>query len=246
VEAEKTQILKESERLNKTLLSSISHELRTPLATITGASSSLTDPAVAENKDAQAILAKEIRTAAMRLNRLVENLLDMTRIESGGLKVLKDWYDIRDIINGVTEDLSDELSEHAVVVSVAKDTALVKLDGPLIQQAISNIVLNAAQYAPPGTNITIFAEVSADTLNVTIDDQGPGILEEALNKIFDKFYRTPGSKAGGTGLGLSIVHGFVTAHGGTVEVRNLPDKGARFIIRLPVENKPFTLSEAEA
>jgi two-component system sensor histidine kinase KdpD len=245
VEAEKTTILKESERLNKTLLSSISHELRTPLATITGASSSLMDPGVTENKAAQGILAGEIRTASMRLNRLVENLLDMTRIESGGLTVLMDWCDIRDLINGVTTDLHDELSEHTVVVMFAEDLPLVKLDGPIIQQAISNIVLNAAQYTPSGTKITIKTDFKAGNIFLTVEDEGPGIPEDSLKKIFEKFYRSPGSRAGGTGLGLSITHGFVLAHGGSVEVRNRPEGGARFIIRLPVENKPFILSESE-
>ena len=244
-EAEKTRLLKESERLNKTLLSSISHELRTPLAAITGASSSLMDPGVSGNKTAQGILASEIQTAATRLNRLVENLLDMTRIESGGLTVLKDWCDIRDLINSVTTDLRHELSQHPVIVSVADDIPLVKIDGPLVQQAISNIVLNAAQYTPAGTKIKINTDFTADHLIISIEDEGPGIPEGALVKVFEKFYRAPGSKAGGTGLGLSIVKGFITAHDGTVEVRNRPESGAKFIIRLPAENKPFLLSEME-
>ncbi len=245
VEAENAKILKESERLNKTLLNCISHELRTPLATITGASSSLTDPGVAENKTARGILAGEIKTAAMRLNRLVENLLNMTRIESGGLTILKDWCDIRDLINSVTAELSEELSGRKVVVSIAEDIPLVKVDGVLIEQAISNIVLNAAQYTPPGTAITMGADFESGSLIVTVDDEGPGIPEDSLKKIFEKFYRAPGSRAGGTGLGLSIVSGFVMAHGGTVTVRNRPEGGARFTVRLPVENKVFSLSEME-
>ena len=245
VEAEKTSLLKESERLNKTLLNSISHELRTPLATITGAASSLMAPGVAENKIAQGILADEISTAAMRLNRLVENLLDMTRIESGGIRILKDWCDIRDLINSVTAELSNELSEHTVLVSVPEDIPLVKLDGVLVQQAISNIVLNAAQYSPPKTVITIKVNFEMNTLIMTVEDEGPGIPEDSLKKIFEKFYRAPGSRAGGTGLGLSIVKGFVVSHGGTVEVRNLPEGGAKFVIRLPVESKSFTLTDVE-
>jgi Osmosensitive K+ channel histidine kinase len=245
VEAENANILKESERLNKTLLSSISHELRTPLATITGAASSLMDPGVSENKTAQEILSGEISTAAMRLNRLVENLLDMTRIESGGLRILKDWCDIRDLINGVTTDLGDELSGHTVVVSVAEGIPLVKLDGPLIQQAISNIVLNAAQYTPSGSKIRINAGFETGSLVVTIEDEGPGIPQESLDKVFEKFYRAPGSKAGGTGLGLSIVKGFAMAHGGTVAVRNRPEGGAKFTILVPVESKSFMLPEME-
>jgi two-component system sensor histidine kinase KdpD len=203
------------------------------------------DPGVAASNKARGILAGEIKTAAMRLNRLVENLLDMTRIESGGLKVLKDWCDIRDLVNSVTADLTNELSEHNVSVSVAEDVPLVKIDGPLIQQAISNIVLNAAQYTPPGAKIKIKADFKAENLIITMEDEGPGIPEESLKKVFEKFYRAPGTLAGGTGLGLSIVKGFVSAHNGTVEVRNLPEGGAQFVILLPVENKPFILPEVE-
>ena len=106
-------------------------------------------------------------------------------------------------------------------------------------------MLNAAQYTPSGTKITIKTDFKAGNIFLIVEDEGPGIPEDSLKKIFEKFYRAPGSRAGGTGLGLSITHGFVTAHGGSVEVRNRPEGGARFIIRLPVESKPFTLSEAQ-
>ncbi|HEX7510621.1 MAG TPA: sensor histidine kinase KdpD, partial [Chitinivibrionales bacterium] len=146
IEAEHALLLKESERLNKTLLSSISHELRTPLSTITGASSSLEDPAVAGDKNARDVLIADIRSAAGRLNRLVENLLDMTRIESGRLTLRMEWCDIHDLVNAVTAELRDELSRHDVSVSIAQDMPLIKLDAVLVQQALSNIVLNAVQY----------------------------------------------------------------------------------------------------
>jgi two-component system sensor histidine kinase KdpD len=242
-QAAKMRLLEESERLNKTLLNSISHELRTPLAAITGASSSLLEAAVAEDPHARTILVGDIKAASSRLNRLVENLLDMTRIESGGLKIAKDWCDVCDIVNSVLSGLSEELSHHTLRVSVADDLPLVKLDGIIIEQVLSNIILNAAQYAPPATTVHIRSFFDAGKLVFSIEDEGPGLPEESIHRIFDKFYRVPGTRAGGTGLGLSIVKGFVELHGGTVEAANRPGKGAQFLIRLPVEHKPFFSDE---
>ncbi|HMD67996.1 MAG TPA: ATP-binding protein, partial [Chitinivibrionales bacterium] len=243
-QAARTKLLEESERLNKTLLNSISHELRTPLSEITGASSGLLEAEVAEDPKARTILVGDIKAASSRLNRLVENLLDMTRIESGGLKITKDWCDVRDIINSVLSDLSEELSWHTVRISIADDVPLVKLDGIVIEQVLSNIVLNAAQYTPPATSIHIRSFFDAGSLVFAIEDEGPGLPEESIQRIFDKFYRVPGTRAGGTGLGLSIVKGFVELHGGSVEAANRPGKGTQFLIRLPVEHKPFLADEA--
>ena len=243
-QAAKTRLLEESERLNKTLLNSISHELRTPLSAITGASSGLLEAEVAEDPKARTILVGDIKAASSRLNRLVENLLDMTRIESGGLKITKDWCDVRDIINSVLSDLSEELSWHTVRVSIAENIPLVKLDGIIIEQVLSNIVLNAVQYTPPATPIHIRSFFDAGSLVFAVEDEGPGLPVESIHRIFDKFYRVPGTKAGGTGLGLSIVKGFVELHGGSVEAANRPGKGAQFLIRLPVEHKPFLTDEA--
>jgi two-component system, OmpR family, sensor histidine kinase KdpD len=243
-QAAKTRLLEESERLNKTLLNSISHELRTPLAAITGASSSLLETGVAEDRRARDILIGDIRGASSRLNRLVENLLDMTRIESGGLSIAKDWCDVRDIVNAVLGDLSEELSRHTVRVSIAEDVPLVRLDGIILEQVLSNIMLNATQYTPPATTIHLRTFFDAGTLVFSIEDEGPGLPEVSVQRIFDKFYRVPGTKAGGTGLGLSIVKGFVELHGGSVEAANLPGRGAQFTLRLPVEHKPFSADEA--
>jgi two-component system sensor histidine kinase KdpD len=243
-EAAKTRLLEESERLNKTLLNSISHELRTPLAAITGASSSLLESGVAEDKSARDVLLGDIRAASSRLNRLVENLLDMTRIESGGLTIAKDWCDVHDIINAVLSGLSEELATHRVNVSVADDLPLVKLDGIIIEQVLSNIMLNAAQYTPQATTIQIRSFFDDGILAFSIEDEGPGLPEESINLIFDKFYRVPGSRAGGTGLGLSIVKGFIELHGGSVKAVNRADKGMQFLIQLPVEYKPFLTDEA--
>jgi two-component system sensor histidine kinase KdpD len=244
VEAEHALLLKESERLNKTLLNSISHELRTPLATITGASSGLEDPAIDGDKNARKVLVSDIRSAAGRLNRLVENLLDMTRIESGRLSLSMEWCDIHDLVNAVIADLKDDLNRHDVSVSIAPDLPLVKLDTILVQQALSNILLNAVQYTPAKTKIRFNAYCEAETLVFSIEDDGPGIPKESMDRIFEKFYRVPGSVSGGTGLGLSIVKGFIEAHGGSVEASGRPAGGVRFLLRLPVENRTFAEGEA--
>jgi two-component system sensor histidine kinase KdpD len=168
----------------------------------------------------------------------------MTRIESGGLTMAMEWCDVHDIINAVLGGLSEELSHHTVRITIATDVPLVKLDGIIIEQVLSNIVLNAAQYTPLATPINIRSFFDTGSLVFAIEDEGPGLPEESIKRIFDKFYRVPGSKAGGTGLGLSIVKGFVELHGGSVEAVNRPGKGAQFIIRLPVEHKPFLTDEA--
>jgi|WetSurMetagenome_2_1015567.scaffolds.fasta_scaffold00172_4 two-component system, OmpR family, sensor histidine kinase KdpD len=237
-EALKTKLLEETDRLNKTLLNSISHELRTPLATITGAADSLLDPRVSEQKQARQVLATDIKSASARLNRLVENLLDMTRLESGGLLLSKEWCDVHDVVNAVASDCGEELAAHALTISVAENMPLVKIDAVIVQQVLSNILINAALYTPPGTKISLGCFMEGDTLAFSVEDEGPGIPDDALGRIFDKFYRVPGTRAGGTGLGLSIVKGFTEALGGTVTAANNPSKGgARFTVRLPVEYK---------
>lgn len=244
-EALKTRLLEETERLNKTLLNSISHELRTPLAAITGASSSLLDPAVMDEKRAREVLVGDIRSASSRLNRLVENLLDMTRIESGGLTISKDWCDVHDIVNAVLDDCADDLDGHAVRVSTAEDMPLVKLDVAVVEQVLSNIVLNAAQYTQERSEIRIRSFIEDEKLVFSIEDDGPGFPQESIPRIFDKFYRVPGTRSGGTGLGLSIVKGFVESHGGSVEAANRPVGGAQVLVRLAVERRSITVDEAE-
>lgn len=234
-----------SERLNKTLLNSISHELRTPLATITGAAGGLLDHNTSSDPKARKILIDDINSAASRLNRLVKNLLDMTRIESGALIIFEDWCDVHDLFNSVINNLHNELADHKIRITVPQDMPLIKLDTVLIEQALTNIILNAAQYTPVNTNILLTTHYESGILTFSVEDEGPGIPPESLNKIFDKFYRTPGSKSGGTGLGLSIVKGLVEFHRGTAKVQNRPQGGAQFIIHLPVAQKVFSAKEVE-
>ena len=234
------RVILRADRLSKPLLNSISHELRTPLATISGASGSLLNPATVNNPATRNILLHDINAAAERLNRLVGNLLDMSRIESGSLKLALDWCDVHDIISSVQKNLHEELSHFNVVTTVQPAMPLIKVDAVLIEQVITNILLNAVQYTPKQTTISIRATYDENDVVFSIEDEGKGFSPETMPHLFDKFYRIPGSQSGGTGLGLSIVKGFVEAHGGLVEVYNRPIQGAQFIIKLPVEQKPFS------
>ncbi len=235
-------VVAESERLYKTLFNSVSHEFRTPIATIMGVSENLitSEGSVLDKQDKEQL--GEIHIAAERLNRLVANLLDMTRLESGMIKLRTDWCDIRDVIGHAIKGLQKELEGHEVMVSVAETFPLVKLDFGLIEQAFANLLHNAAMYTPDGTNITINASVEGDKCTISVSDNGPGLPADDTRRVFEKFYRASNGKAGGTGLGLTIARGFVEAHHGTLSARNRPEGGAEFIVKLPltdtVANRP--------
>jgi len=242
--AQRSAVLAESERLHKTLLNSVSHELRTPIAAITGAASSLLDANVGNNSSARMSLAEEIQAAAERLNRLVENLLGMTRLESGLLRLRLEWCDVGDLISVAINRIKPLLAQHELIVDVAPDLPLVQMDFVLIEQALVNLLHNAAMYTPLGTRVRITAKVDGPDLAIIIADRGPGLPPEAPERVFDKFYRAPEAKAGGTGLGLSITRGLIEAHKGTVRAVNRSKGGAQFTIRLPRGTPPAPPAEA--
>ena len=231
----KSIVVAESEKLYKTLFNSISHELRTPIAAILGSSEGLLFADRNQEKKMHDDLLGEIHTAAERLNRLVENLLDMTRLESGQLAPKMDWCDVRDIINTSLKKLEKELSRHIVQVHIDENNPLVLLDFVLLEQVFTNILHNASLYTPAGSTIDIQAHVQEDELFILISDNGRGFPPEVLKTLFEKFYRVPGTQTGGTGLGLSIAKGFVEAHKGTIQASNNPHGGACFTIRIPIE-----------
>jgi two-component system sensor histidine kinase KdpD len=237
-ESQQAQLLAESEKLSKALLNSISHELRTPIAAITAAASALAELKVREPAPLQLTLTQEIQESAARLNRLVGNLLDMTRLESGKVKPRLEWCDVSDLVNVTLRRDERELSKHRVTLSLIQPLPLVKMDFVLIEQALSNLLLNAANYTPAGTSVEVKAAVVGGEMAVSVADRGPGLPEESLPHVFEKFYRVPGAPAGGTGLGLSIVKGLVEAHQGRVEARNRPGGGAEFVIFLPIVGSP--------
>jgi two-component system sensor histidine kinase KdpD len=224
---EAARLSQESEKLHRTLLDGVSHELKTPLAVIASAAENLADGALVE----------EIRTATQRLQRLVNNLLDMTRLESGMLRLRRDWCDPADLINAAREATADAWRGREVRTELPASLPLVRADAGLLQQALANLIHNACVHTPPAAAIVLSAgaDVAAQEVWMAVADNGPGLRADQQDRLFDKFYRGDPGRAGGLGLGLSIVRGFVEAHGGRIEARNQPTGGARFAIFLPLE-----------
>lgn len=243
--AEQSAMLRESERLYSVLLNSISHELRTPIATIKGASSSLLDPATADNVGARTALARDIQSSADRLNRLVENLLDMSRLERGRLQLKLEWCELADLIGVAVQRVNDCASSHRIEIQLAPNLPLVQLDFVLMEQVVVNLLDNACNYTPSDTLIRISARAEGQQVEIAIDDNGPGLPPDLIERVFEKFYRLPGTATGGTGLGLSISRGLVEAHGGTLHAENIATGGARFVLCLPLGGTPPPVEEAQ-
>ena len=242
--AQQSHLAAESERLSRTLLDSISHEMRTPIAAIASAASGLSDAGLNARPDFTGALLGEIKEAGARLNRLVGNLLDIARVESGHVKPNLDWCDVGDLINVTVKGIARELANHKLDIVISPDLPLVRMDFVLMEQALTNLLLNAAFHTPPGTPIEISANPADGELALTVTDKGPGVSADSLPRIFEKFYRAPGAKTGGSGLGLSIVKGFVEAQNGRVEAVNRPGGGAAFTLFLPLAETPAMAGEA--
>jgi len=219
--------------LYKTLFNSISHVLRIPVDTIMGASDTLI--AQDYSPETRIMLYQEINTAAVRLNRLIENLLNMSRLDSGRLTPRIDWCDIHDLYNKVMETLSNELKPFTVHCVLSDEMPMVQLDFGLMEQVLHNLLLNATQHAPAGSNIRIKFFYDSGFLTIQVMDRGPGFSASDLTMVFNKFYRGEMAVAGGTGLGLSIVKGIVEAHKGTIHAENRVHGGARFTIKIPTQ-----------
>ncbi len=241
--AQKSMVSYESEKLYKTLFNSISHELKTPITTIIGAVGSLNDPKILKNDLLLNELQKEIDLAANRLNRLVENLLDMARLESGNLKLKLDWHSVSDLINSIMNRTESEAAGRKIILRIQDDLPLFKFDFGLIEQALLNVLHNSLEYSPSNSEILIEVRRESSNCIINISDKGKGFPEETLEKLFDKFYRIPGTKAGGTGLGLSISKGFIEAHGGTINASNRASGGAVFSISIPFTTDNRRLNE---
>lgn len=231
------EVRKREEKANaikfyNTLISSLSHELRTPITTIIGATDNLMHADKLSAKD-KSELVSEISIASMRLNQQVENLLSMSRLESGIFQIRADWCDVRELIYTTLQRF--DLSKYQVRVTIPENLPLFKLDFGLMEQVLHNLISNAVQHNEEGTDIVISADCVEEKLLIEISDSGKGFPQTEIKKVFEKFYRVQGSRPGGTGLGLSIVRGFVEAHGGTVSLKNLPLRGAMFTIEIPAE-----------
>ncbi len=231
--AQRVRFLDESDRLYKTLFNSISHELRIPVATIMGASDSIVNSSNTANM--QSALCNEIFTASLRLNRLIENLLNISRLESGHISARLDWYDVNDLVNKVADDLKDELKPFSLEIMVQENMPLVKIDFGLMEQVLYNLLINSTQYAPATSNILLSVSYFNEKMIIQVADDGPGFPQNEIKHAFKKFFRVDENKTGGLGLGLSIARGFVEAHGGIISIENRDQGGALFTIQIPTE-----------
>jgi len=222
-------------KLYNTLLNSLSHELRTPISAIIGATDNLQNNMVRLTEQNKTELISEISVASLRLNRHVENLLNMSRLESGTLKINTDWCDINELIYVVISQFKETASEHKIEVSLPEALPFVSLDFGLMEQVLLNLVHNAINYSPKNTEIRVSADCINDHVVIRVEDEGNGFPEDQIDKVFDRFYRLNNPRTGGTGLGLSIVKGFVEAHNGKVFLENIPAGGARFTIDIPAK-----------
>ncbi len=230
--------LEESEKMHQTLLNSISHEMRTPLTSIMGSAAVLEDESIPDSRELRKSLANELNQAGDRLNRVIENLLDMSRLNSGALAIKKGWHDVHDLIGVTLKRIGHNLERHVVKTDVPENLPLVEMDFRLLEHSLANLLMNAVIYTPEKAEILISARTDEDRLFLMVEDSGPGIPDEFLPQLFNKFFRVPGSPAGGTGLGLSIVRGIVEFHRGQVKAENRPGGGAKFTIILPLGTPP--------
>lgn len=221
-----------SVRFYNALLNSLSHELRTPITAILGSADNLQSNESKLSEKDKADLLDEISVAAIRLNQQVENLLNMSRLESGVFQLKKDWCDVNELIYKTLQRLESNLQKYRLAINVPDQLPLFKLDFGLMEQVLYNLLLNVTQHTPEDTLITIQANCIRDRLVMIIADNGSGFPENEIPNMFNKFYRLKGSCTGGTGLGLSIVKGFVEAHHGTIKLENLPVQGSKFTIEI--------------
>lgn len=234
-QAEQARILQARENLERALLNSISHDLRTPLVSITGALSALKGEGERLSDQARRELLETAFDEAERLNRFVGNLLDMTRIEAGAIRLNMEPSDIQELVGCALAATEKRLSDREVTVELSPGLPLVPLDMVLMNQVLVNLLDNANKYAPAESRVEIHASVRDDRLCLEVADRGPGVPPEELGRLFDKFYRIPvPERVGGTGLGLSICKGIVEAHGGKIRGENRDGGGLRIEILLPL------------
>lgn len=235
---EHARLVSETEQLRSALLSSVSHDLRTPLSSIIGSTTSLLEYGETFSRDDRTDLLKTVVEEARRLDRHIQNLLDMTRLGQGALTLHRDWVDLHDIVASAISRLPDALKELSVQIDIAPDVPLLWVHGVLIEQALVNLLDNAARFSPVSGTIEIKAHCLPEAIEINLCDEGPGIPEDEREKIFDMFFTArQGDRSNfqGTGLGLAIVRGMVAAHGGTVSAdSNSSGKGTCMSIRLPL------------
>jgi two-component system sensor histidine kinase KdpD len=237
LDAHEAQLKVQSEQLRNSLLSSVSHDLRTPLTTIAGSAGTLLERGRNEDRE----LLQGIADEARRLNRLVENLLDMALLDSGTIEINKQWHVLEEIVGSAVEATKRELSNHHLQIAIPEDFPLLYVDGVLMEQVLVNLLDNAARYTPPQSEIEISAQAFDRRAEIRVADNGPGLPAGSESKVFDKFFRAtsaaPDSRRG-VGLGLAICWAIVEAHGGKITAITRSQGGAEFIIVLPFNEVP--------
>ena len=251
-ESNRVRLLEEVDRLRAALMGSVSHDLRTPLASIKASISDLADPGLQLSDEDRATLLRTTEEETDRLTRLVTNLLDMSRIQAGALAPHRSATPLDELIGNVIGRLAPMFDDHRVSVEVADGLPLVAVDYLLMEQALTNLLENAARHTPAGTAVQVRARAVAGAgggeVEVAVADHGPGVAEAERERIFDQFYRprAKGRAPGGTGMGLAIVKGIVEAHGGRIRVEETPGGGATFAFRLPVAPEATELDDGDA
>jgi two-component system sensor histidine kinase KdpD len=237
-EAQQAEVRIETERLRNSLLSSVSHDLRTPLATITGAATTLLEQGGRLDVATQRDLLESVREEADRLNRLVQNLLQMTRLQSGELTLRREWHSIEEVVGAALRRVDRRLSGRRLSTRILPDLPLVAMDGVLVEQVLVNLLDNALKYTPPGSPIELIATATDRAVTIEVADRGPGIPPGEEEKIFEKFYRARPDESRGAGLGLAICQAVVHAHGGRIWAQNLPGGGVAFLFTIPLVEAP--------
>ena len=244
-EAQRALLKAETETLRNTLLSSVSHDLRTPLAAITGAATTLLQRDVTLDEPSRQELIQTIFEEAEHLNRIIRNVLDMIRLESGAITLKKEWQSLEEILGVVLNRLAEKLKDHPLATRLPTDLPLVPFDPLLLEQVLINLLENAVRYTPPKSPLELSARVKGDNLEVELADRGPGIGPGDEERIFEKFMRG-NATGGGIGLGLTICRAIITAHGGRIWAENRGGGGAVFRFTLPMEGSaPPTQTEEE-
>jgi two-component system sensor histidine kinase KdpD len=244
-QAREAQVRIETEQMRNSLLSAVSHDLRTPLASITGAASSLLSHRNQLDSATQNDLLESIAQEAQRLGRLVNNLLEMTRLESGSVEVKRDWHSLEEIVGAALTRLESLLGSRPIEIRLPHDLPLISVDDVLLQQVFINLLENASKYTPEGSEIIVSAALENDKVRIDMMDRGPGFAPGDENRIWEKFYRGDVDGVRGAGLGLAICRAIVIAHGGSIEAKNRDGGGAIIRIYLPTGGRPpkVTLDE---
>jgi two-component system sensor histidine kinase KdpD len=237
-QAQTAEEFKRSEKLYQTILNSVSHEIKTPITAIIGLVSALEDEKIAGDPAARKPILDELAESAERLDWEVTNILDMSRLSSGVIKLKKEWFEARDLVESCAAKLGPKLRERNLNIDLPEDLPFLHADFALMEQALGNIMANALNYTQPGVAIEIAATQKEDRLMIRVADKGPGIPREYVGKVFDRFFRVPGTPSGGTGLGLAIAKAVVELHGGSIAADNPGSGGAEFVITLPIDKQP--------